>query len=142
MPTTVAECTANELAGEGARSCTIMLPFPPSTNMLFKNKAGARGRAKTFEYVNWISVAGFELSRQHPPCFEAPVSIDIQLGLPDNRSRDIDNTTKAVLDLLQKHGVIVDDNCKRVPDLRVRVAEDVPAGRAAVTVTEWQGTAA
>ena len=121
------------------RSCTIMLPFPPSTNALFTNRRG--GRSKTYEYVNWISVASFELSRQHPPCFKAPVSIDIRLGLPDKRSRDIDNTTKAVLDLLQKHGVIIDDNCKRVPDLRVRVAQDVPAGRAAVTVTEWQEVA-
>lgn len=112
-------------------SIEIRLPFPPSVNTLFTNRRG--GRAKTARYDAWITEAGVELMRQRPHRFLQPVKIDIQLGLPDKRLRDLDNTLKPIKDLLVKHGVIPDDSWKFVTALSVCLADIEPG--ALVTVT-------
>ena len=50
-----------------------------------------------------------ELLAQKPPKIKGNVSVTIHLGRPDRRRRDIDNLTKAPIDLLQRAGVIEDD---------------------------------
>lgn len=134
---TVAERTANE-AGEGARSCTIMLPFPPSENTLFTNRCG--GRAKTGRYGWWINEAGVELLRQRPVRFDVPVQLGLELNLPDKRRRDIGNYLKPVADLLVRHQVIQDDSWQWIRRVTIGLAEGFDGAR--VTVTEWQGAAA
>ena len=114
-------------------STEIRLPFPPSANALYKNKAGARGRAKTPAYETWICEAGNALIRQRPHRFLSPVRIDVELGLPNRRLRDIDNTLKPIKDLLVRHGVIQDDSFKFVTALSVRLADIEPG--VIVTVT-------
>lgn len=88
------------------------LPYPPSTNGLFFNKA--KGRGTTDAYRAWKKAAGEQILVQGRKHLLGPVSLSIALVRPDNRRRDLDNTLKAVLDLLgTKHGmgVIEDDSC-------------------------------
>jgi Holliday junction resolvase RusA-like endonuclease len=40
----------------------------------------------------------------------SPVSVDLQVGVPDRRKRDLDNRIKPCLDLLEACGVIENDN--------------------------------
>jgi crossover junction endodeoxyribonuclease RusA len=85
---------------------SLNLPFPPSTNNLFKN-VGKR-RALTDAYKAWRDEAGWSLKMQRPGQLEGSVSVTIAVQRKPNRG-DIDNRAKAVLDLLVEHGVIEDD---------------------------------
>ena len=92
----------------------LTLPTPPSTNNLFVNVKG-RGRVKTDRYRSWLRAAGNELRAQKPRKVAGPVAVSIEVG-PDKR-RDLDNYSKAVLDLLVMCGAIDDDS--NVMDLRL-----------------------
>ena len=96
----------------------IDLPFPPSTNTLFRNVPG-RGRVRTKRYLTWWRVAANELLAQRTGLDHAVataiwraerVGVSITLGRPDSRPRrDLDNLAKAILDRLS--GVIwMDDD--------------------------------
>ncbi len=88
----------------------VVLPFPISTNALFKNKT--RGRAPTAEYLAWQKQAGWELVIQKPERIRGPVSI--VYTFEDNRKLDPDNGIKCLNDLLVKHQLIDDDGPKVV----------------------------
>ncbi len=90
---------------------TLSLPFPPSTNSLYRNVSG-RGRVKTERYKTWLRAAGNEvlatpLQRRLP--IEGKFTLTVLAGRPDKRLRDLDNLLKAVGDLLQSHGLIEND---------------------------------
>jgi Holliday junction resolvase RusA-like endonuclease len=86
----------------------LRLPMPISTNAMYRNVPKV-GRVKTTVYKQWIRQAGLELNLQRPEKFDGDVGVEIVFG-PRNKRRDIDNCIKPVLDLLQKHGVIKNDN--------------------------------
>lgn len=92
----------------------IRLPFPPSVNNLHFN-VQRRGRVATPEYLDWQDAAGWELRAQRsrlPRKIKYPVTVKIDL---DNKRRgDADNRSKAVLDLLVEHQIIIDDSKKYV----------------------------
>ena len=97
---------------------TVRLPVPPSTNALFvtfNNRHGIE-RAKTKEYKAWITAAGWALNVQRPKPMKGHVRLDI--SVPLNRRRDLDNHLKAILDLLVGHSLIEDD--RKVDDLRIQ----------------------
>lgn len=79
---------------------------PPSANRLFKNIV--KGRARTAEYNNWITLATQELALQRPGCVRGKFSIALQCQR-DSEWADIDNIVKPTLDVLKKFGCIVDD---------------------------------
>ena len=85
----------------------IDLPSPPSTNNLFITLPN-RKRIKSPQYRGWIVDAGWDLVRQKPGRIDGPFTVEILI--PDTTKIDVDNSTKSVLDLLVKHGVIEDDN--------------------------------
>ncbi len=87
----------------------LNLPFPPSTNNLFVN--GLRGRFPSQKYADWITEAGWELTRQRPAKVAGQVNLifEFQEGR-DKRKRDVTNLIKAPEDLLVKHGVIEADD--------------------------------
>jgi crossover junction endodeoxyribonuclease RusA len=84
------------------------LPYPPTTNNLFRN-AGSR-RVKTERYSSWLIAAGNQMYVQGRKRISGPVSLSIALRKPDKRKRDISNTIKAVEDLLVSMAVIDDDS--------------------------------
>lgn len=111
-------------AGWRLTSIIFKLPVPPSVNNLYVNHRGSlggkKGRVKGAFYRAWLHDAGWEIRRQtmgfEPPMFPGTVAVDIKAPL--NRRRDLDNSLKALLDVLVKMGIIVDD-CF-IDDLRIR----------------------
>ncbi len=94
---------------------SIILPFPPSVNSLFRNVTGRdgkpRGRVVTKKYKAWREEAAQALFEQEPIArFTGPISLTLALGRPDKRKRDISNLVKAVEDLIVTHGIIADDS--------------------------------
>jgi crossover junction endodeoxyribonuclease RusA len=94
-----------------------VLPYPPSTNTLYRNVAG-KGRVKTAKYKAWIDEAGFVLVFKRLPAITGPYVLQIDLFQADARRRDIDNGIKAISDLLVEHQLIEDDS--KCVELHVR----------------------
>lgn len=108
----------------------IDLPFPPPlsacfTNRVGKSKAGAPfvARAETKRYKAWQKEALQKIRQQRPSRFEGEVVVYVRLVAPDNRARDAGNCDKAVMDILVKAGVIVDDSNRYVRKLIFEWAE-------------------
>lgn len=95
------------------------LPLPPSLNNIFFNKPHG-GRAKTTDYKNWLDTAAWEIRGQRVAPIAGDVRVCIVIERP-NKTSDIDNRIKPVLDAMQKAGVIVND--KSVVDVRARWGE-------------------
>jgi len=104
-----------------AAALTLVVPMPPSTNSLYRN-VPRRGRVKTDRYKAWLTEAGYALNRQSRQALVGDVALTITVG-PRNRSRDLDNCIKAPQDLLQAHGIIVNDS--QVIDVRARWSDEV-----------------
>jgi crossover junction endodeoxyribonuclease RusA len=87
---------------------TIDLLYPPSVNRLWRY---GRGRAyKSKVYKDWLIEGELTLRQLTLECFECPVSVEMAVGRPDKRRRDLDNIVKPCLDLLEKVGVFEDDS--------------------------------
>lgn len=89
----------------------LVLPFPPSVNTLHSVYRGrkilsAKGRAYKKEALKKIAKIGVGP-------FEGDLKVHILLQLPDNRRRDVDNYSKAILDCLTEGKLIQDDACIR-----------------------------
>jgi len=84
----------------------IVLPVPPSVNMLFRNVPG-RGRVKTGHYKAWLQEAGLKLKLQRPMPIAGRYQLTIRI--PQKLLGDIDNRIKAVSDLLVQHALVEDD---------------------------------
>ena len=90
---------------------TLRLNFPPTTNNLFANQRGGRGgRFPTRQYKAWRERAAVAIRRQAPAPIPGAVMLNIELGRPDRRRRDLSNYIKALEDALVQHGLIEDDS--------------------------------
>jgi crossover junction endodeoxyribonuclease RusA len=88
------------------------LPLPPSVNALYRNVRG-KGRVKTKHYRTWLKAAGWEIIAQKGRMAKimGPVQVTIYAVKPKRgRRRDLDNLTKALLDLMVAHEIIEDDS--------------------------------
>ena len=114
---------------------TLQLPFPPTTNNLFVNLRGARGgRFPSKGYKAWKARAAVAIRRQAPEPIKGAVEMNIQLGRPDRRRRDLSNYIKALEDALVQHGLIEDDSMVQ----SLSVAWGSTPG-ATVRVSRWTG---
>lgn len=87
----------------------LLLPYPPSVNRLWRFAGSRMYRTKV--YRDWAEDAQRHAAAQKPiPTITGPVSLDLAVGRPDRRRRDLDNVNKAVLDLLQHIEVLEDDS--------------------------------
>ena len=112
---------------------SFTLPVPPSANALFTHRAGSRQRIKTDAYRAWITEAGWAIARSGALSDQLR-HVLIEIALPFDYRRDIDNAVKPIADLLVRHAIIKDD-CW-VDEYRVRrVAATEP-----LTVTVWRMT--
>jgi crossover junction endodeoxyribonuclease RusA len=109
----------------------LTLPFPPSTNNLFRN-AGKR-RIKTDRYTRWITEAGWWLSFHNVPRLSGPYALALTLHPPTRAARDLDNFVKAVSDLLVAHEVIDGDHLAR--RIVLEWSDIPPAKPGSVTIT-------
>lgn len=115
---------------------SLWLPFPPSVNNLFAH--GSRGgkvrRFPTKAYKAWrfeavIRIKSARNKQQYCWPFPGPVECAIDLLTPDNRRRDADNYSKAILDALVDAGVLRDDSqIIKLQVLKSRAATGAAAG--------------
>ena len=93
-----------------------LLPFPPSVNRLWRFSGPRMYRTKV--YTEWADDAVRHLQQQQAPSspIDYPVALELAVGRPDARKRDIDNVNKAVLDLLEHVQILENDH--HVHDLR------------------------
>jgi crossover junction endodeoxyribonuclease RusA len=85
-------------------------PMPPSANRIWRV---ARNRVhKSAEYREWLDESAVLVKRQGVPTepIGYPVSVEIVVGRPDRRKRDLDNRLKPALDLMQHARILADDS--------------------------------
>lgn len=117
------------------------LPFPPSTNTLFRNAGNRdgttlRGRIRTKKYLAWIDEASKEAMAQRQNAIKGHVKLHIALDRPDKRKRDLSNYIKAPEDLLVSMGLIEDDSL--VQRITIGWSKRGNPGRAYIEVWEAQ----
>lgn len=110
------------------------LPTPPSTNNLFFNRPGGKGRARSSEYFSWQVLAGqhIQIARQKP--IDGPVRVCIICQ--ENGRRDLDGYVKPLLDILVRHRLIPDDRNKIVRNIELGWSPDIEGCRVTVMPCE------
>lgn len=94
----------------------LVLPFPPTTNNLF---AGKEKRHRSRAYKDWhVEAYAAYLRQPRPRPITGPVRLDIALGKPDRRRRDVSNYVKALEDFIVKDARVLEDD-SQVEDLHV-----------------------
>ncbi len=91
----------------------LSLPFPPSVNRIWRSRRGHNGKPTFYldrRYETWKRVCDNLLMATRPrPRVTGPFTISITLHEAKRRG-DADNRVKAVLDWLQRGGVIENDS--------------------------------
>lgn len=108
---------AGGAASQGASappSCTtyLVLPAPPSANRIWRSTPGSTTPRRSKEYLTWLNEAGWAAREQlaRDGCDPVPGRVVVLIGVErESANADIDNRCKALLDLLVKQKVIVDD---------------------------------
>lgn len=105
------------------RVVELHLPFPPSTNKLWRKTKRGVGMMLSEEYVRWKDQAD-KVARQTAACrglktitgkFEARIILRRFVHNFKGHQGDIDNRIKAVLDAAQRFELIADDkHCERL----------------------------
>ncbi len=101
----------------------------PKSNRYIRTKGG-----KVFKpprVRNWEARAMWEITSQYKgEPLEYKLSVEIELILPNHRKRDIDNMLKSLWDILERAGVIKNDN----QIYRVKTVKRVEKGQEGVVV--------
>lgn len=99
--------TLDQTEGHYAGFIGFELPWPPSSNRLWRFVPGQRTPLKSAEYRKWLIEAG---RRVGPVAtIQGPYRLLLEAARPDKRRRDLGNLEKPVSDLLQSCGVVADD---------------------------------
>jgi len=108
---------------------TLTLPWPPSVNSHVRVGRGGAYTSKAWrDYIQ----AGIIQASQCQRLGDARVSVGIDLYPPTRRAFDIDNRVKILLDVIERGGIVDNDN--QVDKLIVKRKEKDPPGRAEITV--------
>ena len=89
----------------------ISLPIPPTTNKLYAHTG--KNRFATQAYKNWQIEAGYILNGYNKR-YTKPVKLTLVVFFKARHLSDVANREKAILDLLVKHKILIDDNWKYV----------------------------
>lgn len=115
----------------------LVLPYPPTVNRYWKTSVrrgkvhkciGEKGK-QFAEQVFWL-VRGMKADKK----LEGRLNVEVQVYVPDNKRRDIDNLCKSLLDALQKAGVYKDD--EQIDKLSIVRRGLIKGGKTIVTVSE------
>ena len=117
---------------------TLVLPYPISTNALFKNVRG-KGRVKSDAYRAWLLEAGYTLNRQKFEPVAGPVRLSVLIQ--DKGNLDCDNALKAPIDLLVDRGIIEDDRRPYVRSIFVAWSDDVKGMQVTISPVEERDAA-
>lgn len=98
---------------------TMTLPFPPSTNRLWRQWQGRTLLSREGRSYH-AAVAHAALTGQTTRFGDVPLALSIDAWMPDLRRRDLDNLLKITQDSLCKAGLFGDDS--QIVDLHIRRA--------------------
>lgn len=93
---------------EVIRQHFITLPWPPSTNSLWRH-VGKRTLISK-KYREYKSLVLYHSLFWKINTIKGRISIEIKAFPPDNRKRDLDNLLKGTADSLQNSGLFLDDS--------------------------------
>jgi Holliday junction resolvase RusA-like endonuclease len=93
-------------------SCEV--PNPPSVNNLFVNAPGGRGRFPSVRYKRWKKAASAHLQLSGEGAREIAQPVEVLFRIGSKSRADLDNHSKALLDLLVETRHLSDDNRKVV----------------------------
>jgi Holliday junction resolvase RusA-like endonuclease len=108
---------------------TITLPLPPPLNQMYRTVPGGRGMYKSRKCKQWELEAQWTAKAADSTLIEGSVGIMVDLYLKNDR--DIDSSTKALLDCLQG---IAYSNDSQIKELLVRKFKDTANPRLEVIV--------
>ena len=100
-----------ETPGGGALSITLDLPFPPSTNRIWRRSGGKIIKSKI--YLDWLNAADMYVlsTRQFPKRkIHGPFRAAIRLNRDLRGRSDGDNRIKALLDWCQSRDLVRNDS--------------------------------
>lgn len=118
---------------------TITIPFPPTTgnhqHVTLRN--GRRMLRK--DIIAWRDEVSYLVSQMKIRFLTlAPLSMHVDVWMPDNRKRDLDNIAKVVSDALEEAGMILDDSS--VHDLHlIKKGVDKIAPRCIISIERLNG---
>lgn len=120
-----------------ADAWTVVLPWPPSTNRIWRNVA-VGGKPRTLlsdEGWQFRSAAAqqCQLKRLAGLRLDGRLQVTLLACPPDRRARDLDNTLKAALDALTHAEVWLDDS--QIDLLTVERGRVVKGGELQVTIS-------
>lgn len=117
------------------RELELCLPYPPSVNHYWKHTRQGKHyiTPKGKDYQSAVFLACLA---EIP--FDKPVSIHLEVYLPDNRKRDLDNLWKVVLDSLSKAQIIADDCWQCVPRQSIEAVGVEKGGKLVVKIKELE----
>jgi len=109
---------------------TALLPYPPSTNTLWRYSK--RGVYRTAKYMAYIAECK-ALQVHQGPALDAPVRMEVLACPPDRRRRDLDNLSKSLCDVAVHLGLIEDDHW--IHDLHMKWDRESVAQGVLLTIT-------
>ena len=99
----------------------VAVPNPPSANRLWRMVPGMRRPVLDRDYAAWLASAAWLAKIQNPGAPRVDCRFDVSIRVPISR-RDTDNWAKALMDLLQKAGIVSNDgnmnNVQIAPEAR------------------------
>lgn len=94
-----------------------IIPLAPKTKKnsvrIARSKSGRRFVLPSAEYERYEREAGWFIKAPDAP-IDTPVNVCCMFYMPTKRRVDLVNLLNCILDVLVKHGVLADDNCKIV----------------------------
>ena len=116
---------------------TIDLPFPTSTNAIWRNRQ--KGSYRSPEYIRWLGLAGQHWLTQRPRMavkrISGAYSLSVILAPPDKRQRDLDNSLKSLNDFLVNSNIVDSDHLCSKLYVRWGDSQEAPLG-CRVTIRE------
>lgn len=110
---------------------TVLIPFPPSVNSLYRTFRGRVIMSKEGRY--WYKLHLPALRRQAPKRpLACRLHVRLEVSVPDKRRRDIDNLAKVALDCLTKAEVWMDDS--QIDELHIKRLPPDPVAPAILAI--------
>lgn len=122
---------------------TITLPWPPTVNSYWAHGiiGGKTKKARASLFLSQkgkdyrlLALEAIQVQRVPRGALHGRLAVSAIAYPPDNRTRDVDNLWKGMLDALKNTGVIVDDG--HIDDLHIRRGPVRTDGAVVLTITE------
>lgn len=113
---------------------SLTVPLPPPLNSMYRPNFRSRGVRKTVECERWETEVQWlaKVAKADSICIKKPQPVEMQLRIFYKTERDIDSSSKALLDCLQ--GIVYDDD-KQIIRLVIEKYKDNSSPRVEIHVS-------